>query len=546
MIQFVLSFLRIKRGIQIVVILINYGFTEIIGRYKLIFKKKNKPAKHQVYTTPRRIRQTIEQLGPTYVKFGQILADRPDVVSEKFRKELKQLQSNAKPFDTSVAINIIENSQGDSIENLFEWFDKEPFAAASIGQVYRAKLKTGEQVVVKVQRPIIENKIKMDIYLMKFLAKKLAKNYPELMAINVVGLVDEFAQNILKELDYNTETSNVNIFRMMFKNSETVKIPKVFEEFTTRTLIVLEYIDGETPDNKTKLLDAGLSPAEVVKNGTNAIFKMIFEHGIFHADPHPGNIFILKGNIVSFIDFGMIGILRPREMNFLADFIIGYSKRDSAKISKALLELCKLKYFEKSDELTFAIHQTLMNNFGNNKMELKNFSTLMQDSINILIKFNLQIPSGIFLLMKAMASVEKFAENLAPDLDLAPIITPYAETLLKNKFSSKKVIDDIKDTLNDYFDLIKTLPSNINEILIKLKEGKIRHDISLDDNTLFVRTANNISRTVAYTILLIGLFIGATILIVWDSEQRFGYFVLYLSFTLILMLLFKWFFMKKN
>lgn len=546
MIQFVLSFLRIKRGFQIIIILIKYGFTEIISRYGFVLKRKNKRTKRQVYSTPRRIRQTIEQLGPTYVKFGQILADRPDVVSEKFRNELKQLQSNAKPFDTSTAINIIENSQGDSLENLFEWFDKEPLAAASIGQVYRAQLKTGEQVVVKVQRPLIENKIRMDIYLMKFLAKKLAHNYPELTAINVVGLVDEFAQNILKELDYNTETSNVNIFRSMFRDSETVKIPKAFEDFTTRTLIVLEYIEGVTPDSKTRLTECGYSPEVIVKNGTNAMFKMIFEHGVFHADPHPGNLFILENNVISFIDFGMIGILRPRELTFLADFIIGYAAKDGARISKALLALCKLKYFEKSDELTFAIHQILMQGSSSSKMELKNFSSLMQDSINILVKFNLQVPSGIFLLMKAMATVEKFAENLAPDLDLAPLVTPYAEALVKKKFSSKKMFNEAKETLNDYIDLIKTLPSNINEILIKLKEGKIRHDISLDDNRLFVRTANNISRTIAYTILLIGLFIGATILIVWDSEQQFGYFVLYLSFTLILLLLFKWVFMKKN
>lgn len=545
MLRFILTLMKLKRLFQIGIVLVKYASSELLDHSIFMFKRRKRHVKREVYSTPQRIRQTIEELGPTYVKFGQILADRPDVVSDKFRVELKKLQSKAEPFDTQVAINIIENSFGKSIDELFRVFDKEPIAAASIGQVYRATLNSGEEVVVKVQRPIIENKIKMDIYLMKFLAKKLAYNYPELTAINVVGLVDEFSQNMMRELDYNNETSNVNIFSRMFSGSTTIKIPKVYEQFSTKHIIVMEFIDGETPDDREHLAALGFDNKQIVINGTDAIFKMIFEYGVFHADPHPGNLFVLKGNVVAFIDFGMVGILRPREMNFLADFIIGYVKKDGAMIARALLVLCDLKYYDKSDELIFSIHQMLIRNFGAKKMELKKFSGVMQDSIDILIKFNLQVPSGIFLLMKAIATLEKFAESLSSDLDLAPIVTPYAKALIEERYSAKKMASDFKTTMRDYVDFFKTLPNNLTEILVKFKEGKIRHDIKIEDDALFVKTARQISLRIAYTILLIGLFIGATILIVWDSEQKFGYFILYLSSTLILLLLVRWLFIRR-
>ena len=549
LIKIYLSFLQLARGFQISWIIFKHAAVELwdhtrFGRRRLCRKdgKVYKP----VYTTPQRIRQTIEELGPTYIKFGQILADRPDMVSEKFRVELKRLQSRVVPFDTRLAIQLIEKQLGRSLDDVFDEFDNVPIAAASIGQVYRGRLKGGEKVVVKIQRPFIENKIKMDVYLMKYLAKRLARNYPELAAFDIVGLIDEFSENIMRELDYTIEGANIFHFMKMFRDDPTVYIPKVYTEYTTRYLLVMEEVGGVTPDSPRALEEAGLDPHAVVENGANAIFKMILRYGFFHADPHPGNLFVMPGNVVAFIDFGMVGVLRPRDMNFLADFSIGFSKSDADTIAKALLVLCDKRFFEHEDDMRFDIAQMLMQYTTDDMMQIGNFSRILQQSVDIIVKYSMQIPSSIFMLMKVMATLEKFTENLYPDLSLSPIVLPYAEAVVEKKYCPRRLAHELYETAVSYVRFVQELPRDVTEILYKLKEGTIRHDIRLRDDDRLLGALRTISLRLAYALLLMGLFVGSTILIVWASDQRFGRFILYTSSVLILFLLLKWVFFHRK
>lgn len=541
-----IAILQIRRALQILGVIVKLGFTEMFDHINvyILHRKRSKQNPLKTYTTPERIRSTIEELGPTYIKFGQILADRPDVVSKNFRVELKKLQSRAKPFDNSLAMTLIEKSLGKSIYKIFSYISEEPIAAASIGQVYDATLISGTDVVIKIQRPFIENKIKLDIYLMKYLARKLVKNYPELAAINITGLIDEFSESIIRELDYNNETNNIKLFGELFAENPNVKIPKVYDSLSSKTLIVMEKVRGVTPDTRENLIAAGLQPDIVVHNGTDTIIKMVLEYGIFHADPHPGNLFIGKNNVIGIIDFGMVGMLRPREMDFIADFILGFSKKDETMLTKSLLTLCNKHYFEHYDDLRFDIKQMLLQNLNAKVVDMKNFSKVMQKSIDLLIKHKLQIPSGIFLLIKTFATLEKFASNLDPTVEISPIVIPYAQRLIKERYSAKKVATDIYETITNYIDLIRDLPTNLNEIIFKLKEGKIKHDIKLEDDMLFTKTLRSVSLRISYVILIIGLFIGSTILIVWDSDRRFGLIMLYFSTILILFLLIRWMFKR--
>ena len=343
------GYLKINRALEIAGILLHQGFDELIARTWLgrrMRKRRIRQAK-PVYTTEERLRLTIEDLGPTYIKFGQILADRPDVVSERFRKELKKLQSRALPFDDQLARNLIEDELGMPIDHVFATFDDTCMASASIGQVYGAILLDGSPVIVKIRRPKIEQKIKLDLYLMRFLAAKLAKNYPEMAAINIVGVVDEFGESILRELDYNNEAANIKRFQQMFDGNPTVYIPKVYQEYTTQRLLVMERITGITPDDPTVLKANGLDTQQIALNGANALLTMILKYGFFHADPHAGNIFIMPNNVIGFIDFGMVGVLTPRDMNFLANISLGFVRRDPAAIADALITLCNVRFFKK-------------------------------------------------------------------------------------------------------------------------------------------------------------------------------------------------------
>jgi len=545
-----ISYLKMVRASQIVWVLAKHSFSELFAsRLGKRRRRKNKEEVHKhVYTTPERLRMTIEELGPTFVKFGQILADRPDMVSERFRVELKKLQSRAEPFDNNTALGLIEKEMNAPIDEVFAEFDTTPLAAASIGQVYQGRLRSGEEVVLKIQRPFIENKIKLDIYLMKFIARKFAKSYPELAAINIVGLIDEFSETIVKELDYTFEASNILRFAMMFKDDPTVHIPAVYTKYSSKKLIVMEKVEGITPDTPQALRDAGLDTHQIAVNGANALLTMILRHGFFHADPHPGNIFILPGNVVAFIDFGMVGALTPRDMNFLADFAIGFARRDSDLMSRALLVLCGKKFFEHEEEMKFEIHQLMMQ-YAGIPLELMNFAGTMQKCVDVIVKYQLQIPSGIFMLIKALATLEKFAGTLAPDLSLTPVILPYAKEVVKVKYSPRKVAAQLYDTLTGYMNFIRNFPNDMSEILYKLKEGKIKHDIHLADDDLFVRTVRQASRRVAYTLIVLGMFVGSILMIAFEQPygtSRYGHFLLVVASLLILFQLLKWLFVPEK
>lgn len=540
------GYLKIKRAGEITGIIIGQGFDELIARSwigRRIRKRRIRKSK-PVYTTEERLRLTIEDLGPTYIKFGQILADRPDVVSERFRSELKKLQSRALPFDDRQARSLIEDELGVPIEKVFATFDDTCMASASIGQVYGATLADGTPVIVKIRRPKIEQKIKLDLYLMRFLAAKLAKNYPEMAALDIVGVVDEFGESILHELDYNYEAANILRFRQMFENDLTVYIPKVYTEYTTRRLLVMERVTGITPDDPMVLKANGLDTQQIALNGANALLTMILRHGFFHADPHAGNIFILPNNVIAFIDFGMVGALTPRDMDFLANISIGFVRRDPATVADALISLCNVRFFKKRDELIFSLQQMIAQ-YSHVAIEKLDYAAMIQQCINLITKFSLQIPGGIFMLVKSLATIQKVAEKLDPDIPFTPLIAPYAKDVIMNRFSPRKLAGELYQTLKNYASLASNLPNDISEILYKLKQGEIRHNIRFENSEMLQKAVRNVGFRMAYALILVGLFIGSVLLINTRSDLGYAKFLLWASSILIFILIFKWMFRRK-
>jgi ubiquinone biosynthesis protein len=451
---------------------------------------------------------------------------------------LKKLQSTAFPIDDSDAIKLIEDELGDVIENVFSTFDRHCLAAASIGQVYQGRLLTGEEVVIKIQRPHIEKKIRLDLYLMHHVAKQFVKNYPELAAINVVGFIDEFEDKIHRELDYNQEAANIRRFEFMFQDDPTVHIPKVFMQYTTRKLLVMEKLNGITPDHIELLKKEGYDMHQLAVNGANALLKMILEEGFFHADPHPGNLFILPGHVVGMIDFGMVGVLRPREMNFLAQFSMGFVRHDARAIAVALLTLCDVKFYDRTEDLEFSLDQ-LIKQYRHLDIEEIDFSKVMQECINVVVTYQLKIPSGIFMLVKALASLQKFAGQLDPTVSLTPLIMPYARKLVMQRYMPRKIASNIYDTLMDYVTLANTLPSSVNEILYKLKEGTVHHQVHVDDKNPITKVLRLIGYRLTAALLIIGVFVGSSIMIVNTPERPYGQFALYFSSILVFLLLLK-------
>lgn len=544
--DFYVGYLKVTRTFQIVGILTKHATREMINHSFLgRHIRKRRIQKHKpVYTTPERLRLAIEDLGPTYVKFGQILADRPDILSDRFRKELKKLQNNALPFDDNLAVRLIEDELGAQIKDVFEEFNPHCIASASIGQVYTGRLKGGREVVVKIRRPNIDQKIQLDLYLMRYVAKRLAREYPEMAAINITGVVDEFGESIYRELNYYNEATNILRFREIFKDNEQIYIPHVDMKRSTHRMIIMERIFGMPPDDPQQLRAAGLDPVQIALNGAEALLIMVFKEGFFHADPHAGNMFILPDNRIAFIDFGMVGALRPREMDFLAHLSIGFARRDPIGLADSMIRLCEQRFFEQRDDLIFSLQQ-MIKRYSQLPVEKFNYAKMIQDCLDVITKYELCLPTGIFMLAKALATIQKVAERLDPDIPFAKLIIPYAKDVVMTQFSARKLAAELYQTLKGYSTLLKTAPGDISEILYKMKQGEIKHELQFTDMIEIRKMLRNVTSRLAYSILLVGLFIGSIGILAKRPDLTYGHFLLFVSSFLIFIVIIRWIFRKK-
>lgn len=487
--------------------------------YHSWLRKVFDPKGKKLTTRPQRIRMIIEDLGPTFVKFGQILADRPDLASENLRDELKKLQASARPFDDGMAHNLIEQELGDPIKKVFSQLDKNHLASASIGQVYKGILLTGQEVVVKIQRPNIKEKIKLDLVLMKILAKHAVKSYPELAHFNVVGFVEDFGINMMKELDYTNEASNMKRFAEMFKDDETCYIPRVISQYTSQKLLVQEFVSGFRPDDPDALRQAGFSTQIIAENGTNIILKMILQHGFFHADPHPGNIFIRENNQIVLIDHGMAATLKPRQIQALIDFMMGFAKKDTRKITKAVLALCDVTYFKHFEDLEFEIGETIKH-YSYMSYDQVDMSGIMTETFKTIVKYDLNIPSNLFMLIKTIATIQKFGENLDADISMADMIRPYAVEKIKERFGWNAIFNKLAGAAEDYMYFVDKFPRDVKEVMSNLKRGVLKHEVNLREDSYTNKALQRGINRMAFVFLIGLMLICSTFLFMYKGDRQ--------------------------
>jgi len=480
-----------------------------------IFDPKGK----RLTTRAEQLRQTIEELGPTFVKFGQIVADRPDLASDHLREELKKLQSNARPMDDGESISLIEMELGHPIEEIFLTLEKKHIASASIAQVYSGVLRTGERVAIKIQRPNIKHKIEIDLILMKVLAKQVVKTYPGLTSFNLIGFVEDFGENLMKELDFNNEASNMLRFTDMFKDDPTCYIPKVFIQHSRQRLLVMEYIEGLRPDDIDGLRAAGFDPQTIAVNGTHIILKMILRHGFFHADPHPGNIFIRGDNQIVLLDHGMAASLKPKQIQALINFMLGFSKNDPHRIAKSLLSLSEITYFKEMEDLEFRLGE-IIKKYSYMNYEQVDISAIMTEAFKVIGRYGLTVPSNLFTLIKSLATIQKFAEHLEANVSIAGMIRPYATEKIKEQFSWDAVVKIVTDSAEDYLYLVSKLPKDIREVVGKLKDGVMRHEINFSEDSFTNKAFRmNINR-LAFVFILGLMMMCTTLLMIYMGDRQ--------------------------
>jgi ubiquinone biosynthesis protein len=519
------------RLISILLIISKHGLRNGINNNRFL-RRLFDPKGKNLTTRAERLRLMIEDLGPTFVKFGQIIADRPDLVSEQLRNELKKLQTSAKQFDNAHAWRIMEEELGDPIHEVFEHLDQTPIASASIAQVYRGTLRTGEQVAVKVQRPHIKQKISVDLVLMKVLAEQVVKSYPELASFNVIEFVEDFGTIMKKELDFTNEASNMMRFSEMFKHDIYCYVPKVYSQYTTQKILVMEFVTGIEPDAKEELLAKGYDTKQIAINGTQILLKMILKHGFFHADPHAGNLLIRENNQVVLLDHGMTASLKPAQIQALINFMLGFARQDTHRITKALLALLNINFYKDHADLEFEIGE-LIHKYSYISYDKVDISGLMADTFKVILRHGLKVPTNLYMLLKALGTIQKFAETLEADISLINMIEPFAKDKIKEKFSFDAIVNKVINSAEDYLYIVDRLPDDIKEIMNNLRKGTLKHEINFREDSFTNKALRQNFNRLAFVFIIGLLMICATLLMIYQPESR-GVKILFYSSVVII------------
>ncbi|MDH3796324.1 MAG: AarF/UbiB family protein, partial [Flavobacteriaceae bacterium] len=440
----------VTRYNQILKVLIKYGFEDLV-RYieknkHLTFYQRFIPKasrNHALeYSKWERMRMVCEDLGPTFIKFGQILSNRPDLVPLELTLELEKLQDHVPPLPEEVATQVVEEELKDTVDNLFAWFDPVPFASASMAQVHKVTLHSGKRVALKVQRPEIEDVIVEDIKVMYKLAYTFEKRMPSLKSFDLIGLVRNFEESIMQELDFINESINVQRFYNNIMaddgHDQFALAPKVYQEYTTTRILALEFMKGIKIDRIEKLETKGFDTKVLARRLLISYFKQIFDYGFFHADPHPGNLLVVPNRHICYLDFGMMGSILPRDIEIFGKLFLAITKRDVHKIIKALQALSNDSPVENIRQLEFDINEFVekhyIRSFHKNEM-----STILLELKDIIIDHGLKVPTHFFLFARSLVTLEGVIKKLDGDLDQFAIARPYLISAVTKSFNPIKM-----------------------------------------------------------------------------------------------------------
>ncbi|NQE06251.1 protein kinase UbiB [ANME-1 cluster archaeon GoMg1] len=516
------TYRHINRYREIVAILVKYGFGEVLAKLELQkhldfgkgFLLGKRAAEIADVSHWARVRMALEELGPTFVKFGQMMSTRPDMIPRELITELEKLQEEVPPFSTEDAKRIIAEELNSSVDRIFTDFSGSSIAAASIAQVHKAVLPGGEEVAVKIQRPDIDKIIEVDLEIMLHLATRAEKHFKEEEAIDIVKLVEEFARVIRKELNFRIEAAYIERFANNFQDDTTIHVPKVYKEFSSGKVLTMEFIGGYkvTDITKTEVREHGIDPKVVASRGLDLILKQIFEHGFFHADPHPGNIRVLDGNVICFLDYGMMGRLSARHREDLADIFIGIISRDEHKITKTILKLTGRSHVRDVEELESDIAELIeVYAYGSLKeLEIGGVITHMGD---VIIEHHLEGPRDFYLLAKALVTIEGVGRDLDPEFNSVKHAEPFAEKLIRERMSPRKLIEDFYLSALETRLLLRDLPSEARDILARVRQGEVKINFEHKGLDPMLKTLDQTNNRMVFAIVLASLVIGSALMV---------------------------------
>lgn len=518
------NFKNINRAREILQVMVKYGFEDIVintplsklipDSRKLTWIRQTKPIFD--YSRWERIRLATEELGPTFVKFAQVMSNRPDVLPLQLIEELAKLQNEVPAFGIEEAKNIIETETGKKIEDLFEYFLDKPIGSASIGQVHRAKFnndqENGAEIVVKVQRPNIRKQVETDLAIMREIANR-TEGYLEKQGITNIGaVVEAFEKTMHKELNYLMEARNMAHFAAQYNGKLDFHVPKVYSEFSTDKVLVSEYISGCKISDLETIKSWGINPEKIAEDTINLYLTKIFKHGLFHADPHPGNVLIRKDGKICLIDYGMVGNLMQRDKFAFAGIFVGLAQKDARKIATSLRQLAIEDSVVNKRAFEYDLNEILEDHLDSNLKDssITEVGTRLQQ---IIYKNKLQIPRSVFLIIRTLAILEGIGKQIHPELNIYKLVKPYGANVIKEQFSTGNMTEEVLFRLLQFDSLSQKLPNEVYDILRKTRKGELEVNLNIQRWEYLADKLNKTANKFVLVILISALIIGSSIMI---------------------------------
>jgi ubiquinone biosynthesis protein len=502
-----------KRLDEIVRVLAKYGLADFIRDWNAEFVKERFKSREgediASMSRPERVRRAFTELGTTFIKLGQVLSTRADLVGPDIAQELSKLQSS-NPADPPESVRqTVESELGKSLEALFAEFDENPLGSASIAQVHAARLPTGESVVIKVQHPGIEDTVQQDLEILSFLGGIAEKASEELRLYQPRAMIAEFRRNLLRELDFERERRNIEEFVRNFEEDPTVHFPRPFPELTTKRVLTMERLDGIPIAETEKLRDREVDTEQVAWKGASAFLEMVFRDGFYHADPHPGNIFVLEGDVVGILDCGMAGRIDDSTREQLEGIVQAAADQDSEEMTDYMIEIGSLPPNLDREQLRADITDFVADH-GNRSLEEFDLTAALNEMVDIIRRHRIVLRPAVSLLIRMLVLLEGSSRLLSRDFSLMELLQPYVQKRIASRLSPERLLSRLRRSYRDWSRLLDTLPRDISDILSRVQSGTF--DVHLEHRRL-----DPVVNRVVYGVLTASLFLGSSML--WSRQS---------------------------
>lgn len=509
-----------RRYAEIVAVFVRYGFVDVVRALHLtpylnagrrMLAVVGRPLTPEA-NKAQRFRQALEALGPTFIKFGQALSTRMDLLPADLIAELAQLQDAVAPLTPGTAEHAIEESLGKPIATAFASFGHEPLAAASIAQVHVATLPSGETVAIKVRRPGIERTIEADLSVLADLARLAERHLPDATLYSLSALVDEFARTIRRELDLAREGRIIERVAAQFAGDPGLRFPRIYWPLTTRDVLTMEYLDGVKVSAVGTDAAPDLDPIVVAKRGADFVFQQILMHGLFHADPHPGNILVLPDNVVAFIDFGIVGRVNRQMRDRLAQIILAIGRRDTERLAEIVIAVATPLRAVDINVLSADLAE-MLDLYASVPIGELSLREVFQSITAAMARHRLRLPADVLLLIKSVSTIESVGRQLDPSFQIVEYATPHVEAMLMNKRRPVALARRAVESSHDALNALATVPANVAEIVAKTRRDGLRVEFVHTNLEHFIREMDRSSNRLSFSVVIAAIVVASAIIV---------------------------------